>query len=225
MPDAVRPIVVVPKKRGWGCFGCGCAILVLIVLLLLGLALLGGRKAYQVARGFTGSQPAPIVTADAGPAVYDGAERKLNDFEQAVAREQPATLHFSSDEINTLIARDPAFAQARGHLAVTLQGQTASLQTNIPLGQFEKAFLTDRYLNADATFGLSFDPGTGRLLFDVQSLTLNGQPLPSGSNAGLDQTINQVVNQQMQANQLARDFLARVNKADIENGELVIETK
>ena len=224
MPNPA-PIVVVPKKRGWGCFGCGCAILVVIALLAIALFIFGGTRIYHAALGFTGTQPVTIATVDRGPAVYDGARKKLDDFEQAFYQQQPATLHLNSDEINTLIARDPAYAQVRGHLLITLQDQTATIQGSVPLSAMENALFTDRYLNADASLGLSFDPDSHSLLFDLQQLTLNDQPLPAGSNATLSQLINQMVNQKLQDNQLARDFLARTQKAGIENGELVIETK
>ena len=197
----------------------------ILALLVLALGVFGGKKAYQVAQGLTSNQRVTITAADGGPAVYQSAQGKLDTFEQAFEREQPATLHLSADEINTLINRDPDWAKARGHLAVQLQGQAASVQSSFLLGSMESRFMADRYVNFNATFGLSFDPATQHLLFDAQSLSMNGQLLPSSSNASLSLTINQLVNQQLQANQLARDFLARVKRADIENGELVIETK
>ncbi len=225
MPDPAPPIVVVPKKRGWGCLGCGCALVIIIALLILGLCVFGGRKAYQVALGLTSNEPVTVVAADGGPAVYQTAQAKLNAFAQSFEREQPATLRLDSAEINTLIARDPAWAGARGHVAVQLQYQSATVQSSLLLGAVEKQFMADRYLNTDAIFGLSFDPGTQRVLFDIQSVSINGQALPSSSAAGLNQTVNQLVNQQLQGNQLARDFLARAQKVGIENGQLVIETK
>jgi hypothetical protein len=225
MPDPAPPIVVVPKKQGWGCLGCGCALAIIVVLLVLGLFFFGGRKAYEVAQGLTSSEPVTVVATDGGPVVYQAAQAKLGAFEQSFEREQPAMLHLNGAEINTLIARDPGWTAARGHLAVQLQDRSATVQSSLLLGAVEKHFMADRYANTNATFGLSFDPGTQRVIFDVQSLSMNGQTLPPSSVAGLNQTLNELVNQQLQGNQLARDFLARAQKVGIENGELVIETK
>jgi hypothetical protein len=223
--NSAPPVVVVPKKKRWGCVGCGCALAIVIVLLVIGLCVFGGRKAYQMAQGYTSAEPVTVAAVDAGPDVYNTAESKLNTFEQSFEREQLSTLHLNSAEINTLIARDPNWAQARGHVAVQLQGETATVQSSALLGDYEKNFMADRYANTNATFGLSFDPATQQLLLDVQSLTMNGQALPSTSSAGINQMVNPLLNQQLQGNQLARDFLARVKKMGIENGELVIETK
>ena len=225
MPDAPVPPIVIEKKRGKGCWGCGCAVLIVLAVLIVVLAILGYRAVNTFARGFTSTTPAAIPVTDAGDAVEQSAQQKIEDFTQAFEQVQPATLRLTGDEINTLIAREPDYAALRGKVHVTLQDDTAQIDSTLLLGTFEKFFMPDRYLNSVATVGVGFNPATHAIAFDLRQLQMNGQPSPSSANPVLDQDLNVFVNQQLQSNQLAKDFLARVQKIDIEDGQLVIEIK
>jgi hypothetical protein len=219
LPPPPNPV---PKKRGGiACAGCGCALLIAIVLLIIAL----GYFAYHTALGLTDATPAPIPQVDSGPAVYATAQQKISDFERAVEHDQPGTLHLTSDEINTYIARDPSMAMVRGRVFVKLQGSDATVQASLPLGAFEKAVMADRYVNCGASLSLAFDPDTKSITVNMHSLNLKGTDLPSTSNASLNQAFNNAIAQQIQASAPAKDFLARTQKISIENSELIIETK
>jgi hypothetical protein len=225
MPKPTPPIVVVQKKSGWGCAGTGCVIVLIIAVLAAGALYLGGKKALQTVQSATTTVPVVIPTADAGPEVYTAAENKMDTFEQAFQRGAPATLHLNTEEINTLIARDPDWEKARGRVAVQLKDNTARLQASIDLSMMGTQIVAGRFLNVDSTLGISFDPATQRLAFDVQSINMNGQTAPANSAATMNALVNTLVNQQLQNLPAAHDVLARVQKADIENSELVIEMK
>ena len=225
MPIAPVPPVVVQKKRGWGCWGCGCAVLAVLAVLVIGLLILGYRQVTAAARQFTSDTPAAIPITDSGEAVYQRAHDKINLFVAAAQSGRPATLHLSADEINTLIARDPDWAVARGRVHVTLDGSSAQVESAFQLGAFEKFFLPDRYVNSVASIGLEYHPATRSIAIDLQQIQLNGQTLPPSSSASLSQSISTVATQKLQANPTAQGFLARVQKIDIENGELVIESR
>lgn len=227
MTDAPAPPIVIQKKRGKGCWGwgCGCAALLVVAGLIVLFLVLAYRGVNTVSKVYTSPAPVDIPAKDAGDAVYQDAQGKLAAFTQAFGQEQPATLRLNSDEINTLIARDPNYAALRGKLHVTLQGDTAQVDSSVLLGTVEKVFMTDRYLNSVVTLGVGFDPDKHAILFDLRQLQFNGQTAPPSANPIIDQDVNTIVNQRLQANQLAKDFLARVQRLDIENGELVIEIK
>jgi len=225
MPDTPPPVVVVDKKRGWGCWGCGCAVLVVLALVVIGLTVFFARSIYSVAKTVTAEQGVAVETTDGGDAVYTGAEQKMNAFRDAVEHHQPASLHLTGDEINTIIARDPQYAKVRGHLHVNLKGDSADVQTSFQLGQFETVMLADRYFNGTATLGLGFDPATHEMSIDLRQLQVGDKPVPQNSLVGLNQGITQNLNAQIQARPEARDFVNRASKIAIENGELVVETK
>ena len=210
-----------PQKRGLGCAGCGCGLLILIILLLIAI----GYGFYHQALNLTNTAATPVPQVDAGPTVYTTAQHKIGDFQQAITHVKPATLHLTSDEINTYIARDPSMAAVRGRLFVRLNGDEATLQSSIPLGAFESVVMSDRYVDCNATLSLAFDPQDKNILVTVHSISLKGQTVPSSANASLSQTINSTLAHQLQANGPMRDFLARTQKITIENSELVIETR
>jgi hypothetical protein len=219
LPPPPNPV---PKKRGGkACLGCGCALLIVVALIIIALV----YGSYHTALNLTDATPAPIPQVDSGPAVYATAQQKISDFQQAIEHDQPATLPLKSDEINTYIARDPSMAMIRGRVFVKLDGSDATVQASLPLGAFEKAVMTDRYVNCGASLSLAFDPQTKGITVDLQSLNLKGTELPSTSNASFNQAINNAIAQQIQGSAPAKDFLARTQKIAIENGELVIETK
>jgi hypothetical protein len=150
MPKPTPPIVVVQKKSGWGCAGTGCVIVLIIAVLAAGALYLGGKKALQTVQSATTTVPVVIPTADAGPEVYTAAENKMDTFEQAFQRGAPATLHLNTEEINTLIARDPDWEKARGRVAVQLKDNTARLQASIDLSMMGTQIVAGRFLNVDS---------------------------------------------------------------------------
>jgi hypothetical protein len=225
MPNAPVPPVVIQKKRGKGCVGCGCAVLVVIAVLFVLLAIFFYRKFNAVAQVYTSTAPADIATTDGGDAVYQAVQGKLNAFARAQQQNQPATLHLNADEINTLITRDPNYAAMHGKVHVSMTGDTAEIESSLQLGTIEKAYMADRYFNSDATLGLGFTPATHAIVLDVRRLRLNGLALPPSANETLSQSLSTFLNQQLQMNAQAKDFLNHAQKIDVENGELVIESQ
>ena len=225
MAIGAPPIQIQKKKRGFGCFGCGCAIAIVLLLLFVGFFVAGGYTLYHRAIDLTDPAAAPVPQSTSSDDVYTGASQKVTQFENAFESRQPASLHLSADEINALIARDPNFTNLRGHFFVSLQGSEATVQCDVQLGTYENVVLADRYFHGNVAFGVSVDPDTHSLLFDIHGMQIKDQPVPPSSAQSLSQVVNQTVNQKLQQNQIARDFIARVTKLDIENNELVIEIK
>lgn len=225
MAETTPPVVVVEKKRGWGCWGCGCGVLLAIAVLVIALGVFMGRSFYSMAKTVTSEQGTTIQTTDGGDAVYTSAQQKVTAFQQAVEQHQPGSLHLTSDEINTLIARDPNYAKLHGRMHISLAADAAEIESSLQLGLVEKAFMPERYFNSDATLGVGFIPATHALVVDLRRLQLNGQTMPANANASLNQSLSTFLNQQLQLNPQAKTFLDRAQKVAIENGQLVIETR
>jgi hypothetical protein len=209
------------KKRGLGCAGCGCGLLLLIALLVVALV----YSSWHTVLKATNVAPTPIQQVDGGPAVYAAVEHKIGIFRNNREHGRAATLRLDSNEINTYIARDPAVASLRGHLVVKLQGDEATVRSSIPLGVVESVVLPDRYADLDATFSLAFDPPSQAITVNAHDISLKGQPQPASLEPLLNQAINTIIAQRLQASAPTRDFLAHTQKLAIEKGELVIETK
>jgi len=222
---AIPPVQAQAPKKRIGCVGCGCAVLAAIVILLIILMGWGCYSLYTTTVSFTSTAGVPVPQFDGGDQVLTTVHQKLAAFQQASQASQPASLHLTADEINTLIARDPSYAKAKGHLFVTLKDNEATIQTSVPLSSMESVALTDRYLNGTLTFGLSFNSTDKSLNVDLRGLHLNDRDLSGSLNAGSSQSLNPLLNQKLQANPVIHEFLNHVQNLTIENSELVIETK
>ena len=60
------------------------------------------------------------------------ARQKLADFDHDVMNHQPATVRFSGDEINTLIAHNPDLTQTRTQIYLSMTGSNARIQASFP---------------------------------------------------------------------------------------------
>lgn len=225
MLAATPPPVIIQKKRGLGCVGCGCAVLALLVVLAAALIGGGSYYLYHALYGCTDASPTTVAQFDGGDQILAATEHDLEDFKHALELGQPGSLRLNSDQINTLIARDPSFAQLRGHLFVTLRGSEATLQTSLPLSSFETVLFPDRYLNGDATFALGFTPEDKSVNLDLHALHLKGNDLPASFDDSFNQSFNRVLNQKLQSNAAVHEFLNRTQKLSVENSQLVIETQ
>src|SRR5437870_10143828 len=132
-PNAPPPI---PSRQGMGCFARGCLTLI-IALFVLGVVVIGGAwllygKAINV---FTASQPASIQIEQPTDAQFNAAEQKLSQLRRAIWNDEETSIEFIAADVNALIARDPAFAGARGKARVAMADSIVTLELSVPLDQ------------------------------------------------------------------------------------------
>jgi hypothetical protein len=219
------PPVVVQQKRGLGCFGIGCVILV-VVLLLLGALIAGGVYfGYSKIDTLTSTSPAISQNFDGGDNLNQTAQQKGSDFENALHTDQPATIEYSAEELNTLIARDPDFASNQIHLVITTTGDQARIQSSLPTNLIPFGLIKDRYVNIDAQFGLGFDAATKTLKIDLHALKFQSQSVPSDQLPALQAQLEPFINTQLQRSPEAKRVLDHAESIEIRDGKLVIQTK
>jgi hypothetical protein len=208
-----------------GCLGCGCLVLALLVILFLGLAGGGAYLAYTKFVAATSATPAAVPSFDGGDDLYQSARQKLADFDHDVKNHQAATIQLSADEINTLIARNPAFIQMKFRLFVTLTNDQARIQGGIPTGILTRGMLNDRYLNFDTTLSPDFDSESKSLNFTLHHLQIGDQTMPEKGLPTTQIELTQILNAELQQNPDAKDFLDQVKSIGVKDGELVMETQ
>src|SRR5260221_2506408 len=223
MDNPPPPPAPVQKKSGMGCLGCGCLILVLLAVLFLALVGGTGYYLYALGLGYTSPQPVAIQTFDGGQDMYTATEQKITAFRELMRQHHPASLHLNSDEINTLIARDPAYVMAKDHVIVTLKDNQAEIQTGIPIGTIEKWAYADRFLNLDTTFTVSIDQDEKNIHFHFQKIHVNDQDFSQSFYDSFNGTFSSSFNQQLKKSASIKDFLDQTQKFTVENSELVIE--
>jgi hypothetical protein len=206
-----------------GCCGCGCLLLGIVLLLILAIG--GGSlyMTYNLALKVTDAEPAQIPTFDGGDDVYSKTVQKMQAFNRDAQNHTGTTLHLTSDEINTLIARNPAFSENRIQAFVTLTGDQGRVQASAPTSLLSSNMLKGRFLNVDATIGLGFDTNSKNISFDLKSIMAGTTAAPPEDLPLLQSTTDGLFNALLQKDPNAKAFLSHVTSMAIKDSELVIE--
>src|SRR4051812_33273131 len=167
------------QKRRRGClFYVGMVGAVLLLVTLLG-GYLGLRYAKGLVNQLTDTHPAQLPTVQMPEAQLFQLHDRVDTFRQAVRDAEPTPpLELSSDDLNTLIETDPAFAALKDHLYVSIKGNELDAQISFPaedLGLQTRA-LYGRFVNASGVFNVSL--ATNELRIVAESLTAKGKPVP-----------------------------------------------
>src|SRR5947208_3902587 len=123
-----------PAPSGMGCFAKGCLSLIIAGLVLVAV-FVGGTffVLNRALNAFTSTQSVQIQVRQATPTERQVAKAKLDTLRSAARNHQEATIEFNADEINALIANEPEFRGARGHMRVAIANSIASIDVSAPL--------------------------------------------------------------------------------------------
>ena len=190
MNDASTPS---PKQtKGRGCFFYGC-LTTLILLIIVGVAGFlvinyGLKKLNALIEQYTESGPATLPAVQMSKAQYDELDKRVTAFEQALdAGKTVEPLVLSAEDLNALMANNPALQAFKGKAYVTIDGDQVKGQVSIPLSDLGSlpglSKLKGRYLNGSATLKASLDNGV--LIVTMQSLQVKGQSPPANVMARL----------------------------------------
>lgn len=214
-----------PRQKGVGCCGKGCLTLFGLLLLLV-IALIGGGY-YGVRNYYLAPDPVPLPTPQENTATatenqpemkQEEVKQRLDTFNAAARRSQPARAGLSAGDINALIDRN---SKSRGTTVVAIEGDTARVQMSIPLSRFDVPWqrslgLADRYLNAQFSVHSPADGNLGNL--SITDLTVNNHSVPGDA---LDFRVT---------GRSARDYLLKysnkynVSGLQIVDGKVVLES-
>src|SRR5438552_1079003 len=154
------------ERRGMGCVGKGCLILACFIVFLIIAGAIGlyfGTRTYSaLLHGLSwankthvlAQEPSPVPQFETTDENVAAAERKWQDFKNA--RDQPAHIELTADDLNNLIAEN---RHARGKAFVAIEGNRLRIQTSVPLGEFVGH--GRYYLNGRSSWRLPTEPGLG----------------------------------------------------------------
>lgn len=216
MTDPANP----PKPRR-GCLFYGCLTGIVALLAILVAGLLGLYQLRKMVDRYTDDKPLPLPTVEISSERFNQLQRRVDTFRDDLrAGRKAPSLALSSDEINSLIAKDPQFSGLKGKVYVTLEGQALKAQISLPLQELGLPRLRGRYLNGNGVFSLSLQNG----MVDVraQELSVKGRPLPATY-------MNAIRNQNLAAsandNPRSSVGLNRLQNLEIQDGELRLTPK
>jgi hypothetical protein len=221
------PVTKKTNKAGWGCLGCGCVLLVVVVLLLGGLI---GGGIYMVDKGLnvmSSPTPGAITPFTGGPEIYDGAQKKIAQFNQDLSASKTSTLTLTSDEVNAVINHDYDLKKSQTQLLITLTGDRAHVQTSVASNNvpFASYIVKDRYFNLDGETGLSFDVDSKQVVFDLHKLQVGDVTIPDKALPTYETLCSQVLNQRLRENAALAKVLDNAKDVSIKDGQFVVETK
>ncbi len=218
-----------PPRQGIGCFAKGC-ITVIILLMLLGVGI--GAAGWYLMRNittFVAPTPVPIRTFQATPEQYQEVVTRYVAFIQALNAGKAATFSLSSDDLNTLIARDPEFKDVRGKLYMTVEKDEIVAETSFPIPQDTRRFgrggASNAYFNGRMRFAASYSGGEASL-FIHRIESMKGDPMSDGllsllNKADFGNAFNQVLHDERRKGTPWAEAMSKVQKIVVEDGHIV----
>lgn len=218
-----------PAPSGMGCFAKGCLILIVAAFVLVA-AFVGGSL-FVVNRGlhvFTATTPVQIESRPATSTELQRAEAKLESLRSAVRNRQETTIEFDANDINALIANDPDFRGARGHVRVGIANSIASLDVSAPLDSIHSNWLKNRWFNGNLQFAFSYVDDNFN--FDLRSAEANGHQFPralltTGFLDSFNRNFNDSFRRESSKHSERNDFWRHIKMASLQNDKLIVTTR
>jgi hypothetical protein len=218
-----------PEPSGMGCFAKGCLTLIIAGLVLVAV-FVGGSffVLYRAIQVFTSTQPVQIQVRQATPAERQVARAKLDTLRSAARNHQEATIEFNADEINALIANEPEFRGARGHMRVAIANSLASLDVSAPLDSMHWQRLKSRWFNGNIQFGFSYVDDNFN--FDIRSTEANGHQFPrviltSDFMRSFNRSFNESFHRESGKHPDANNLWRHIKMASLQGDKLVVTTR
>ena len=225
------PIMQTPRPASseMGCFAKGCLSLIIAGLVLVAVFVCGAFFVLNRAfNAFTSTQPVQIQVRQATPAERQVAKAKLDTLRSAARNHQEATIEFNADEINALIANEPEFRGARGHVRVAIANSIASLNVSAPLDSMHWKRLKGRWFNGNIELGFSYVDDNFN--FDVRSAEANGHQFPrailtSDFLQSFNRSFNESFRRESAKHADANNLWPAIKMASLQGDKLVMTTR
>lgn len=220
MAGSIPPITMPPPRqdRGfpWLLFGCGCLAAVVVLVGIVGYS--GYRMVVGLVEQYTDTAPMELPASTFSDAGYATLQARVNTFRDALNKNEPTPpLVLTDDEINALIDRDPEWSNAKGHVHVEINDDKIGGKVSVPLDELN---FPGRYFNGAGTF--SAFVRDGRLYVHIETLEVNGQPVPESFMASMrSENVAKNFNQDPQF----KDIREKIGNIVIANDTLTIEAK
>lgn len=181
-----------PKKRR-GClfYGCITAVVLFLALGIGGYFLVryGIDKVVTTIEQYSETSPMALPQSTMADADYRQLEQRIATWNGADAGAGATPqLSLSSDDVNALIARDPAWQMLRDKVYVTMVDGRVQAQVALPLDGMAGEIpgfsrLKNRFVNADVALQVSL--AGDRVAATLSSVRIKGEEMPAEFMAGL----------------------------------------
>jgi hypothetical protein len=224
-----------PKKRGMGCLGCGCLLLALLAGLFVVVIGLLAYGTYSTAMAMSSTTPVTLPTFAGTEDLYARARQKLADFDHDVVNHQAATVSFSADELNSMIAHNPDMSAKHIQAFVSMTDSEARLQSAFPTDGVSRGLITGRYTSFDVSFEVHFDQVTKEVNIIPHSLQVWDRPIlgPAADNPQANQVLLRVfvplltenLNTAIRKSSDGAALLDEAQSIEVKGGQLMLQTR
>jgi hypothetical protein len=146
---------------------------------------------------------------------------RVDTFRDAVkAGEATEPLELTGDELNALIATDPAFASLKNHLYVSINGSELSAKISFRAEDLGLVRLRGRYVNADGVFDVRLANDELRIM--AETLTVRGKPVPRNI---MREVARENLADKFNQDPKASAGLKKLQAIEVKDGKLVIVAK
>lgn len=231
-PPAVttQPVVIVPPKDGCGCFAKGCLIFLIACFALTLLVCAGSWILYgRLVERYTSTAPVDVRLGPPSDAEFQMAEGKLSRLREGTANNQETTVHFTTADLNALIARDPSFSGMRGHARVGLADSDMTIEISVPLTESRLPGLRGHWLNGTARFSFSY--ANGEFSFEPKSAEAGGRSLPGvlfshSFSSSFSESFSKSFHQSMTKKEKEEgvEFWDHIRSITLQDGEMIVTT-
>ena len=211
-----------------GCFAKGC--LPVFILGFLGIAVVGVGGWYFYKKTFnniTSTAPAEVRAEPPTPAQTKSADESATRLDEAIAKNQDATVEFTGPELNYLLSRQSDLSWLRGRSRIEIADSTMTVALSAPLSSLPWPGLKGRWFNGTLRFSMTYASGTFQL--EIISAEANGNEFPSSFLSAFNSSFNESMNEEFQKefrkNNRENEFWNHVKSISLQGDKLVITTK
>lgn len=206
------------KSGGMGCFLKGCLVLFVLFLIGLGLVGWGAYTFYKNVYALTSDAPVSVPVYQSTPEQYAEVKGRIDQFQKDVDAHKPATIRLTDADLNTMVARDPNYDAAKGHVYFTIKDSFLHVLGSFPLDNVPT--MKGRYLNATITLAVSIEDGI---------LTLQPTEVKAGDHALPPDALKALQSMhwgdQANTNPDFKKLMDKVKSLRMEQDAIVLETK
>lgn len=184
-------------------------------------AFFGLRYAHGLVTQLTDEGPVQLPTSQLPEAQMFQLKDRVSTFRDAVKdRETTEPLELTADELNALIATDPAFKSLKNHLYVTIDGNDLHAKISFRAEDLGLVRLQGRYVNADGVFDVGLT--NEQLRITAESLMVKGKPVPRNV---MREVAAENLADQFNQDPKAAAGLKKLQAIEVKDGKLVIVPK
>ena len=201
-----------PRARKRGCVLKGCLVIFIVVMLMGVIMGSFGTYLYYGFQPFLSAEPVPIRVYPATEAQYQAVLAKVAPFNRALETAMEKPLEVTAEDLDILIARDPAWADLRGKVYLSIVDNELVAEVSVPFNA-QPAPQFPLYFSGRLTLGASIAGGeftaVMRRLTTLSGHDLTGMLARLVTSPGFALSFDDTINRRIKDESYLAPYLAK----------------